>query len=94
MTESRKRPALRLAKLPDRKPVKMTITLSAELAAKLRAYADTYREVYGETEDVAELVPFMLATFIDSDRSQAARKNRRKSALVPNSAPLSVAGSR
>jgi len=61
--------ALKLAKLPDRKPVRMTISLSAELATQLREYADAYRECYGETEDVATLVPFMLATFLRDDRS-------------------------
>ncbi|MEJ1968431.1 MAG: DUF2274 domain-containing protein [Rhizomicrobium sp.] len=36
--------SLKLAKLPDRKPVKITITVSAELNAALQAYAATYRE--------------------------------------------------
>ena len=69
MSDNRKAPVLRLAKLPDRKPVKMTITLSAELAVRLREYAAAYRESYGEAEDAADLVPFMLAAFIDSDRA-------------------------
>lgn len=72
MTDPKKPPALKLAKLPDRKPVKMTITLSAELATKLRAYAAAYRESYGEAEDVGALIPFMLTAFIDSDRIFAA----------------------
>lgn len=71
MTDTRKPPALKLAKLPDRNPVKMTITLSAEQAAKLAAYATAYRETYGEAESVAGLVPFMLAAFIDTDKNFA-----------------------
>ncbi len=69
MTDTKKPPVLKLAKLPDRKPVKMTITLSAELAARLHAYAAAYRESYGEDESVAALIPFMLAAFLESDRA-------------------------
>lgn len=71
MIDTKKSPALKLAKLPDRNPVKMTITLSAELAAKLTAYATAYRETYGEAESVAGLVPFMIAAFIDADKNFA-----------------------
>lgn len=77
MSEPKRSPALRLAKLPDRKPVKMMITLSAELSAKLQAYAEAYRAVYGETEDAAVLVPFIVESFIDSDRKCQPRKSRK-----------------
>ena len=69
---------LKLAKLPDRKPVRMTISLSAELAVQLREYADAYRECYGETEDAATLVPFMLATFLRDDRAVRRQKRRTR----------------
>ena len=58
---------LRLAKLPDRKPAKVTITVSAALNRALREYAEAYQASYGTAESVAELIPFMLAAFIDSD---------------------------
>lgn len=77
MTDSKKPRALKLAKLPDRKPVKMTISLSAELAAQLNTYAATYREVYGEDEGAAALIPFMLMSFLESDR--AFRRSHRLS---------------
>jgi hypothetical protein len=68
-------PELKLAKLPDRMPVKMTITVQADLAQALREYAAVYRATYGEAESVEELVPFMLASFLESDRGFAkARK--------------------
>ena len=76
MSEQTIHRALKLAKLPDRKPVRMTISLSAELAAQLREYADAYRECYGETEDVTTLVPFMLEAFLRDDR--AARRQKRR----------------
>jgi hypothetical protein len=69
-------PELKLAKLPDRTPAKITITVSAELSAALSRYAELYAEVYDRTEPVAELIPFMLEAFLDSDREFAkARKS-------------------
>ncbi|TWB77211.1 hypothetical protein FBZ87_10323 [Nitrospirillum amazonense] len=62
---------LKLAKLPDRTPVRLTVTLSPELHQRLQGYAALYRATYGETEAVAELVPFMLDAFLDSDRAYA-----------------------
>ncbi len=68
-------PELKLAKLPDRVPVKLTITVQRDLAQALREYAAVYRATYGEAESVEELVPFMLASFLEGDRGFAkARK--------------------
>jgi hypothetical protein len=61
-------PDLKLAKLPDRNPVKITITVRPELNAVLRAYAEFYRESYGEEETIAELIPYMLQSFLEGDR--------------------------
>lgn len=67
---------LKLAKLPDRKPVRITITVSADLHASLQAYAATYRETYGDSEEVSELIPYMMEQFLSTDRVFArARKN-------------------
>jgi hypothetical protein len=69
-------PELKLAKLPDRTPGKITITVTAELNQALRQYAEIYRSTYGEDEEVAALIPFMLEAFLESDREFAkARKN-------------------
>ncbi|HTI00675.1 MAG TPA: DUF2274 domain-containing protein [Acidisoma sp.] len=69
-------PELKLAKLPDRTPVKITITMPPELHQALRQYAGIYRATYGEAESLAELIPFMLGVFLDSDRGFAkARKS-------------------
>lgn len=68
-------PDLKLGKLPDRTPVKITITVSPELNLALRQYASLYRAIYGEAESIAELIPFMLDAFLESDRGFAkARK--------------------
>lgn len=66
---------LKLAKLPDRTPVKVTVTLNPDLHRALRDYAALYRAEYGEGETVADLIPYMLASFLDGDRAFAkARK--------------------
>lgn len=68
---------MKLAKLPDRTPVKMNVVLAPGLSTRLREYADFYAETYGSKEEVAELIPFMLEAFLDSDpsfkRSQVVR---------------------
>ncbi|MGK9232195.1 DUF2274 domain-containing protein [Inquilinus limosus] len=66
---------LKLGRLPDRTPVRITFVAPPDLAQALQAYAEAYRAAYGVAESVAELVPFMLAAFLDSDRGFAkARK--------------------
>lgn len=67
---------LKLAKLPDRTPVKVTISISPELHQALAKYAELYRQAYGETEPMQELIPAMLASFLEGDRAFA--RQRRK----------------
>jgi hypothetical protein len=70
-------PTLRLAKLPERTAVKITIALPPDLSARLSAYAKLYSEAYGQDEPVAALIPYMLAKFIDDDRSFTKRTRSR-----------------
>ena len=58
---------VKLARLPDRVPVKMQVTLPPDLAVRLRDYADLYAETYGVREEPADLVPFMLESFLRGD---------------------------
>lgn len=67
---------LRLAKLPDRTPVKLTICISPALHRALGEYAEAYEQAYGDPEPLSELVPAMLASFLESDRGFA--RQRRK----------------
>lgn len=62
---------LKLAKLPDRTPVKLTITLGAELNLSLKEYADLYEATYGAAEQVVDLIPYMLEAFLQSDKGFA-----------------------
>lgn len=68
---------LKLAKLPDRTPIKLTITLGAELHQTLKDYADLYQATYGTTEQVVDLIPFMLEAFVQTDKGFTAKSSRR-----------------
>ena len=59
---------LKLPRLPDRIPVKLTISVSPELHGALVEYAALYAEAYGREEPIVELVPAMLTAFLESDR--------------------------
>lgn len=72
---------LKLAKLPDRTPVKLAITITPDLQGALREYTAIYAAAYGCEEPIAELIPAMLAAFLESDRAfvrarEAARRGR------------------
>ncbi|MBX3562600.1 MAG: DUF2274 domain-containing protein [Sphingomonas sp.] len=70
---------LRLGRLPDRTPVKVTIGLAPELHEALVDYAALYEETYGRAEPVQELIPAMLAGFLEGDRLFARRRRERRS---------------
>lgn len=61
-------PTLKLAQLPDRTPVKISIALQPGLHQRLSDYADFYRQAYGTEEPVTALIPHMLDAFLESDR--------------------------
>jgi hypothetical protein len=59
---------LKLRQLPDRTPIKLSISVMPDLHQALTDYAALYAETYGRDEPVAELIPAMLVTFLESDR--------------------------
>ncbi|MGC6331111.1 DUF2274 domain-containing protein [Rhizorhabdus sp. FW153] len=67
---------LKLARIPDRTPVKLTITVLPDLHQALQDYARVYAEAYGREEPVSELVPAILSAFLDSDRAFAKARER------------------
>ena len=70
---------LKLARIPDRTPVKLTILVAPELHERLTAYAAVYEQAYGAGVPVTELGPAMLASFLESDREFCrARQSPRK----------------
>ncbi|QGP79375.1 DUF2274 domain-containing protein [Sphingobium sp. CAP-1] len=69
-------PELKLAKLPDRTPIKLSITVTPDLHQMLQDYGALYAEAYGREESVTELIPAMLVSFLDSDRGFVRSRNR------------------
>jgi hypothetical protein len=70
---------LKIATLPNDKPVKMTIELPAPVHLDLVAYAEVLARASGHSvSDPGKLVAPMLARFMATDR--AFRKFRRQSA--------------
>ena len=65
---------MKLPKLPDRVPVKISLTITPELNQALTDYAAFYASTYGQQEPIAELIPAMLAAFFESDRDFARRR--------------------
>lgn len=67
---------LKLQRLPDRTPVRLTISLMPDLHAALVDYAAAYREAYGKEEPVSELIPAMLESFLAADRAFSRGRSR------------------
>ncbi len=88
-------PELKLAKLPDRTPVKLVLTVSPDLHRALHTYAEIYRETYGAAESVSDLIPYMLKSFLDADRGFAkARRERPRGERLPEPVPAPRRGRR
>lgn len=66
--------AIKLPKLPDRTPVKLTITVMPDLHRALQDYAESYAQAYGSEVAVADLVPAILADYLDRDRAFKAKR--------------------
>lgn len=59
----------KLAKRPDRTPVKITIGITPALNQSLADHATLCARTYGSDEPVAELIPAMLGAFLESDKA-------------------------
>ena len=64
-------PELRLFRIPDRTPVKLTLTVMPDLHLALIDYARIYADTYDREEPITELIPAILSAFLDSDRGFA-----------------------
>lgn len=64
---------LKLGRIPDERPVKLTIEVPAPLHRKLIAYGEELARESGEAEPVppAKIAPPMIAGYIDSDKGFA-----------------------
>lgn len=70
--------SIKLQRLPDRTPVKVTLSLTPELHQALTDYAALYNEVYGQSESLQGLMPAMLASFIEGDRPFIRRRRGQR----------------
>ena len=71
---------IKLPRLPDRTPVKVSLNLKPDLHRSLGDYAAFYEAQHGEPVAIQDLVPAMLASFLQSDRAfQRAQRDRRES---------------
>lgn len=61
--------SLRLQKLPDRSPVKLSVSLTPSLHSRLQEYAQAYETAYRVREPLSELIPFMLERFLEDDKA-------------------------
>jgi hypothetical protein len=76
---------LKLGQLPDRVPVKIAITVQPDLKKALDDYAILYARTYGAEEQIADLIPYMLDSFLKAD---AAFRKDRKELQEPPSLPI------
>lgn len=58
---------LRLEKLPDRTPVRLTLALDPETHAALTDYAAIYLATYGQEERAETLAAAMVESYLASD---------------------------
>jgi hypothetical protein len=70
---------LKLPRLPDRRPVKLTISILPHLHQAIVEYAVLYSQAYGREEPITELIPAMLEAFLEGDRVFAKSRNGLKS---------------
>ena len=68
--------AIRLPRLPERTPIKVTISIMPEVHQLLSEYGVFYAEIYGKEEALADLVPAMVTSFIEADKAFAKARPR------------------
>ena len=70
---------LKLSKLPDRSPLKLSLSISFDLNQALQEYGRLYAITYGQTEPITELIPAMLTSFLEGDHTfQRWRRERQE----------------
>lgn len=60
---------LKLPQLPDRTPVKISISVMPDLHQALAEYAALYAQTYGREEPITDLIPALLAAFLEGDKT-------------------------
>jgi hypothetical protein len=60
---------IKLSKLPERAPVRLTVNVSPDVGGALGRYADFYAVTYGQKESTANLAAAIIDTFLKSDKA-------------------------
>lgn len=79
---------LKLGRIPDDKPVKLTVELPAQVNRDLTAYAEVLGRETGQTIEPAKLVAPMLARFMSTDRAFVSLRREKRELGQSNRAPL------
>ena len=67
--------SLKLGPIPERAPVKLSISLSPSVHEALVDYAALHERAYGAKASIPEVAALMIENFLESDRSfRRARK--------------------
>jgi hypothetical protein len=73
--------SIKLPKLPERTPVKVSISLGPELYRTVLDYIELHRETHGmtEAEPITEILPFIVREYLESDKGFAKARKARES---------------
>lgn len=79
---------LKLSKLPNRTPIKVTSTFPPDVHGALTDYARIYEEIYGASEKIEDLIPYIIANFLDADNGfKKARRQLAAATSKPTTRP-------
>lgn len=61
------KPNLKIAKVRDMTPTKLSISVTPDLKADLETYTSLYERAYGDQQETTALIPLMLEAFLATD---------------------------
>ncbi len=71
---------LKLAKLPNRTPVKISVTFTPDIHDALTDYATLYEKSYGAKEKIEDIIPYIVSAYLATDNGfKRARKELKAS---------------
>ena len=76
--------SLKLKKIPDSTPVKLSLTLLPDVYADLLLYAEIYKQEHGQQETPPTLASHMIAGFMAADSGFRKAKQAMPLAAEPN----------
>ncbi len=71
--------SIKLSKLPNRTPVKMTVVFQPDTHSVLADYRQIYEQTYGSKECIEDLIPFMVMAFLEGDNAFKKARKQLKS---------------